>query len=98
MKIYNCIYNDESNTLRIERPGATLIPGDSCVMETDIISIKVFITFVCDQYPASGTNSTHLSGSDIQKLAFDLKAYEEIYNEIIPTLLLDDLENEEWRV
>jgi len=98
MKDYNCIYNEETSTLRIERVDAKLIPGDTCVMKTDIISIKVFISFVCDRYAAPGTNTTYLSGYDIQKLAFDLKAYEEIYNEIIPTLLLDDLENEEWRV
>lgn len=98
MKIYNCIYNDESSTLRIERPGAKLIPGDSCVMETDIVNIKIFIKFICSRYPATGTNSTHLNREQVISLADDLCAYEEFYHDMIVNIVVDDLDNEEWRV
>ena len=98
MKHYNCIYNAETSTLRIEKPLSEMLPSDTIVMQSDIMSLKVFIKFVCRRYPDKGTNSTHLNADEVLNLCEDIQAYEQTYDEIISDMTIEDMDNEEWRV
>lgn len=99
MKIYCCIYNKENQTLRIEPKGAKLLPGDNVVFYNDIVTIKVFIYFICDSYPQIGSNATHLEYYEIKRLYNDINSYMEAFDKIASDIDFDDLVfNEHWRV
>ena len=99
LKKFYCVYNKDSNTLRIETEGSTYTKYDKIVFVDDGLTVKVFISYICKQYPANGNNSTHLSYKDVKAIHKDINGYLETFDTVAESFDFDDLiTDDSWRV
>lgn len=94
-----CIYNDDSNTLRIEYDEVNLAHNDTIVGISDTLTIKVFITYICKNYPATGTNSTSLTYNETRTIYNDINLFMVTFDELQDSYTIDELmDKNQWIV
>lgn len=99
MKDVYCVFNNDSNTLRIEKNMDSLIQNDVVIFKNDPLSTKVFISYICTSYSDTGNNSTHLIEKQIRSIYADIEGYMKTFDIISETLDFDDLiDDNAWRV
>ena len=99
MKNIFCVFNKDSNTLRVEKKLDSLIQNDVVIFENDPLSCKVFISYICTSYPDTGNNSTHLIEKQIRSIYADIEGYMKMFDIVSETINFNELiSDEDWRV
>lgn len=94
-----CVYNEDSNTLRIEYDYAECGDGDRVIGENDILTIKVFISYICTYYGDYGNNATSLRLIEVQTIYNDINLFMLTFDEIQNKHTIDVLmEETQWTV
>jgi len=99
MENFFCIFNEETSTLRIEKDLTDLLNTDTIIGENDLLSCKVFISYICKQYPQNGNNTTLLNSHQTKCIYNDIEGYMKTFDQIAENNnIIELIENTEWIV